>query len=217
MINGIIFDLDGTLISEREYVLGCLKNTGDYIDRTYGTKEGYLKLKSLLEIKWDKLFDRYFLQEEIPYDESDIQKLIAIYRETTPEIKLYSDVIEFLERLKSKKIKLALLTNGYREIQQKKIEIADLKKFFDLIVIPDEAGREYWKPNKWGYDVILHKFDIQPEEIMAIGDMDHDFIVPKATGMRCVYIEREDRMKDLRQDVDPVRRIYSLKEIEMEV
>lgn len=217
MIKGIIFDLDGTLISEREYILGCLENSGAYLERTFGTNDAYLKLKSLFEIKWENIFNRYFEQERIPYTEIDISNLIKVYRETDPVVKLYPDAIKTLKWLKNKGIELALLTNGYSSVQKKKIEKAELEQFFDLIIIPDEQGREYWKPSKWGYNQILHSFNVEPEETMAVGDMDQDFIIPKATGMKCVYIRRDDRMKDLSTDTTADRVIHSLTEIEMEV
>lgn len=217
MVKGIIFDLDGTLISEREYVLGCLKHTADYLERTYGTQDAYVKLKKLFETKWESIFDRYFEWENIPYKTIDIQNLIQIYWETEPVTWPYEDVDECLRSLKKKGIKLALLTNGYYSVQKKKVDAAGLEPLFDLIVIPDEKGREYWKPNRWAYDYILQTFGIRPDEAMAIGDMDHDFIVPKAVGIQCVYIRREDRIKDLNQKMEFVRRIDSLKEIEMEV
>lgn len=213
IFKGAIFDLDGTLISEREYVLGCLKNAGAYIERTYGTQNAYSELKRLLEIRWEKIFNRYFEQKKIRYDESDIKKLLAVYRQTEPVTVLYPDVAATLERLKKAGVKLTLLTNGYYEIQRKKIEKAGLERYFDLIMIPDEYGREYWKPARWGYDFFLHKYDIRPEETVAIGDMDHDFATPTVLGMACVYIERADRMKDLSPHIKPDRKIYSLTEI----
>lgn len=215
MIKGIIFDLDGTLISEREYILGCLENTGAYIDHAYGKRDAFKKLKALFEIKWERVFNRFFELEGISYDESEIQKLIKLYRDTMPAVKLYPDVMDTLDGLKRKSIKMALLTNGYYEVQKKKVELAGIDNYFDLIVIPDEFGRDKWKPNRWGYELILHKLDITPETIIAVGDMDHDFIVPNEMGMKCIYIEREDRMNALENKA--VRKIRSLKEIEMEV
>lgn len=217
MAKGIIFDLDGTLISEREYILGCLKHAGSYIERIYGTKDAYENLKNLFEVKWERIFNRYLEQEKITHDEAVIKNLIQIYRETDPEVVLYSDVVETLERLRSQGVMLTLLTNGYREVQKRKIEKSKLKQFFDLIVIPDEYGREYWKPNTWGYDMILHKLAKKPEEMLAVGDMDHDISVPKKLGMTDIYIEREDRLKDLSPDILPNRIIHSLRQIEMEV
>ena len=213
IFKGAIFDLDGTLISEREYILGCLENAGGYIERTYGTRNAYPELKKLLEIRWEKVFNRYFYQEKIHYDETDIEKLLSIYRQTEPVTVLYPDVAVTLERLKKAGMKLALLTNGYCEIQKRKIEKVDLERYFDLILIPDEYGREFWKPAPWGYDLFLHKYDLRPEEVVVIGDMDHDFTTPAALGMNCVYIERADRMKDLSPHIRPDRKIYSLIEI----
>lgn len=214
MIRGIIFDLDGTLISERKYILSCLENAGAYIERTYGDKETYSKLKSLFEAKWEKVFDRYFEQEKISYTEDDIRNLVKVYRETEPAVTLYPDVTETLKSLSVKGIKLALLTNGYYEIQKKKIEKAHLEQFFDLIVIPDKIGRHCWKPSEWGYDLILNEFGIPPEELLSIGDMNHDFIVPQLKGMKCTYIERDDRMKDLDTEIEIHSKINSLKELE---
>jgi len=217
MIKGIIFDLDGTLISEREYVLGCLKHAGSYLERVYGTKNAYENLKSLFEVKWERIFNRYLGQEKIPYDEATIKTLIQIYRETDPEVVVYPDVVETLEWLKGHGLMLALLTNGYGEIQKRKIEKSNLKQLFDLIVIPDEYGREYWKPNTWGYDMVLHKFAMKPDEILAVGDMDHDISAPKKLGMTGIYLKREDRLKDLSPEICPDGIIHSLKQIEMEV
>ena len=65
--------------------------------------------------------------------------------------------------------KLALVTNGFAEVQHPRIEKSDLKRYFEHIVISEEIGSN--KPATAFFD---HTFDLidKParEEVMIIGD-----------------------------------------------
>jgi len=213
MIKGVIFDLDGTLISERAYVTGCLEHVGRYIERIYGTRGAFFDLKLLFEEKWSNLFDRYFEKMQIAYGDEDIKTLVAVYRETAPVVRLYPGAKEVLSGLKNRGVRTALLTNGHYEVQKKKIEAAGLGAYFDVVIIPDQAGRECWKPSPWGYEQILSAFCIPAEETAAIGNADIDFVAPSDLGMKKIYIEHEDRIAGLSADRSIDKKIRSLREL----
>lgn len=112
-ILGVIFDLDDTLYSEKQYV-----------------KSGYKAVAKLLgdERLSDKLW-RYFQNGKPAIDEL-LNKLGCIerkkecleaYREQIPEITLYDGVTDLLLELKRKGIKVGIITDGRVSGQKKKI------------------------------------------------------------------------------------------------
>ncbi len=72
--------------------------------------------------------------------------MVKIYRYNNPNISLYDDAYEVLNRFKSK-YKLGLITDGHRGAQWNKIKALDIEKYMDKIIVTDDYGKDYWKPS----------------------------------------------------------------------
>lgn len=192
MINTVIFDFDGTLSSEREYIYGCFKYAEKEIEQKFGILNAYEKLKQLFNESWNDTFGRLLIREKVKYDEQDIKKLVKIYRQAPPVIKLYEDTEPTLQMLKHKEIKTAILTNGFYQIQNEKIKNSGLEEFFNAVEIPDLYGREFWKPDARRLNELLKTLGSVPEEVLYIGDSDSDYKMAQAAGTQIAFIKRED-------------------------
>lgn len=171
-ISGVIFDLDDTLYSEKQYV-----------------RSGYKAVSKRLgnEIFADKLW-KYFEKGKPAIDEllnemnceDKKEECLEAYRFQEPNICLYDGVREMLERLKHN-YKLGLITDGRPEGQKAKIKALGLGEYFDEIIITDELGGiDFRKPNPRAFQILAERFKEEYNQMCYIGDNIHkDFIAPK--------------------------------------
>ncbi len=84
-----------------------------------------------------------------------------------------------------KKYKLAIISNGGVEGINHVINKFDLRKYFDLIIISEEVGKQ--KCTTIPIKIALDKLDLKPEEVVMIGDRtDEDVLGAKKLGMVAV-------------------------------
>ncbi|AQR97013.1 HAD family hydrolase [Clostridium saccharoperbutylacetonicum] len=192
MIKALIFDLDDTLYYEKEYVLEAFKEVAHYLGNKYKKDEEklYLRMKQLLEESGrGKIFN--VICEENNFDE-DIVELIDIYRNSVPKLELYEDSIEILIWARKNGYRLGVITDGCSKVQWNKIQALGIEKMVDKIIVTDDFGKEFWKPNKKSYLDMIEFFKLEKKECAYIGDNPNkDFIGAKGIGMKTIRIIRE--------------------------
>ena len=82
--------------------------------------------------------------------------------------RLFDEVKEFLQLLKSQGVKTANITDLTAQIQFRKIMFFGLDEFFDYVVSSEEAGAN--KPDPKPFEIALSKLNIDPSMIWMIGD-----------------------------------------------
>lgn len=184
-ITGVIFDLDDTLYSEKQYV-----------------RSGYKAVSKRLgnEIFVDKLW-KYFEKGKPAIDEllnemnckDKKAECLEAYRFQEPDICLYGGVRGVLERLKQN-YKLGLITDGQPEGQKAKIKALGLGEYFDEIIIMDELGGiDFRKPNPRSFQILAESFSEEYNRMCYIGDNIHkDFIAPEMLGIKCIWFRNPD-------------------------
>lgn len=103
--------------------------------------------------------------------------------------------------------KLHMITNGFEEVQQKKLDVCDLRKYFQTITTSEEAGVK--KPEGPIFKLALRKAGAMASESLMIGD---DLVVDmsgaRLTGMDTLFFNPERH-----QHNEPVdHEIYSWEE-----
>lgn len=190
----IIFDLDDTLISERDYIESGFNVVAKKIAKDFFLKEECLKVKmnSLLKESSEKIFNRTLEFFCIKYEPEYIKILIELYRNHFPTIKLYDDAKEVIEYLYKNDFFLGIITDGYKESQRKKIEALKLRRLFHHIIITDEFGKDYWKPSEVPYEKMREYFKCSYENMVYIGDnLEKDFITANRLGIETIQISRK--------------------------
>ena len=183
-IKGVIFDLDDTLYSEKEYVASGFKAVSDYFGGGYE----------------DKLW-QYFQAGKPPIDElikefgreTTEKTALEVYRRHKPKIHLYDSVKELLENLRQRGIRIGIITDGRVEGQRNKIEALGLKKMVDDIIITDELGGvQFRKPCDISFRIMLTRWQLNPADVLYVGDnIAKDFQAPQQLGMRSLYYYNE--------------------------
>ena len=191
--DAIIFDLDDTMYSEKDYV-----------------RSGYGKIAQLFpEIKdaYEQLWG-YFMEGKAAIDcfleENGLEasvwkdKCLTAYREQVPEIKVYPGVYEMLERLHASGKKVGIITDGRVSGQYAKIQSLGLKEYTDEIIVTDElAGNaspeRFRKPNAIAFQLMMQHMNVTYDRMVYIGDnAKKDFIAPKRLGMGTIYFKNAD-------------------------
>lgn len=85
---------------------------------------------------------------------------------------------------------LHLITNGFEEVQQTKLDVNDLRKYFKTITTSEEAGVK--KPDNGIFRLALNKAGAIPQESLMIGDdLVVDMAGARAIGMDTLYFNPE--------------------------
>ena len=205
-ILGVIFDLDDTLYSEKQYV-----------------RSGYKAVAKLLGD--EKLADRlwtYFENGKPAIDEllnelgcmGRKEECLEAYREQMPEITLYDGVADLILELKSKGIKVGIITDGRVSGQKKKIQALGLDKLIDDIIITDELGGvQFRKPCDIAFRIMQRRWGLPFEQMVYVGDnAEKDFQAPKQLGMRSLYLKNKSGLY-IKSEECTVKQILTLNEI----
>lgn len=187
-VSGVIFDLDDTLYSEKDYVRSGFIAVADYL----GNPE-------YAEVLW-----AYFENGEPAIDKllADIdkinekEKVLHVYRFHKPSITLDKDICALLIRLRREGIKVGIVTDGRPEGQRNKLEVLGLYKLVDDVVITDELGGvQFRKPCDIAFRILQTKWRLPASEIVYIGDnYIKDSQAPRQLGMKFVWLRNEDSL-----------------------
>ena len=180
----LFIDLDDTLWDIHHNSKECLNEIFD----DYGYKEYYKNFDDYYNVYmpsnhhlWglyregkidkDKLIVERFLVpvRKFGIDDAEYAKSLSddFLERTTLRTKLIDGTIDLLEYLKPK-YKMHILSNGFREVQYKKINNSGLSSYFDKIILSDDIGIN--KPHKEFFNYALRKTNSEPFETLMIGD-----------------------------------------------
>ncbi|WP_224999316.1 YjjG family noncanonical pyrimidine nucleotidase [Cesiribacter sp. SM1] len=85
-----------------------------------------------------------------------------------------------------KRFPMYVLTNGFRDVQDIKLEAAGINHFFDGIFTAEDAGVS--KPNTFFFEYVLRKVGAKPQECLMVGDnLKADIIGAASAGIDSVY------------------------------
>jgi putative hydrolase of the HAD superfamily len=100
---------------------------------------------------------------------------------------LWDGVRELLTDLRNRGSRLGLLTNGFTETHQEKIELLGLRPYFDTIIISDEVGMI--KPDPNVFLLTCKRLSVDPQRTTMVGDrFDKDVAGAQAVGMKTLWV-----------------------------
>ncbi|QIA07298.1 YjjG family noncanonical pyrimidine nucleotidase [Draconibacterium halophilum] len=144
----------------------------------------------------------------------DPDKMNTFYLNEMPKQKmLMPGAIELLDFLKKKKVKLFIITNGFKEVQHRKMQRSGLAPYFDKVFISEEVKCP--KPGKQIFEHAIKSANAKKTNSLMVGDdWDSDIRGALNFGIDAVYYN------PLKQPVDiiigGVKIINSLSELRLE-
>lgn len=104
-----------------------------------------------------------------------------------------------------------IITNGFEEVQQVKVDASDLRKYFRNIITSEEAGSK--KPDPGIFEYAFEKAGTNAAESIMIGDdLKVDILGAKAIGMDQVYVNFTNykHCQDITYEVDTLEKIKEI-------
>lgn len=183
MLQGIIFDMDGTIT----------KPSVDFaaIEREIGAKVGFI-------------ID--YAERSSPEERSRALSILERFEaQAAMESELNEGVLEMLEFLSKKKLKKAILTRNSR----KSVDTVLLKHnlHFEYIVCREDAKP---KPAPDPIFLLSKKMEIHTDHLLMVGDYKYDIMCGKAAGTRTVLLRYKEYVET---EVTPDYEITSIREV----
>ena len=211
-ITGAIFDFDGTLFDSMHVWKGIKYNFFESIDIKL-TKEDEEAFKGLF---LRELFHLAIERFNLKYTYEELLEKLFVYiksrylAETEPK----NDIIEFLEKLKSKGVKMGIATATGEMALVAVLEKYGMLHYFSPIYSTYTVGASKTEPKV--YDVVLEELGTEKETTWVFEDALYAAKTAKANGYNVVgiYDVSEPKQDELKELVDIYIHDYSELDIE---
>lgn len=140
--------------------------------------------------RFHELFLKYKIENHIAFAEEFADQYVNIAPYKTH---LFPDTHEVLQYLQNK-YKLHLITNGFKEVLDKKIKHTNLEPYFDLILSAEDVGVN--KPHPLVFETALKRTNALASESLMIGDSyEADILGAKNAGMHTLHFNPKQEPK----------------------
>ena len=166
-IKACVFDAYGTLFDVNSAAAKCKEKLGKkwegFANAWRTTQLEYTWLRSLMkkhknfweitEASLDHTMENFKIKKEMR------NELLDLYKKLSP----YPEVKECLEGLRSKRIKIAILSNGTPQLLTELVKSNNIENYFDDIMSIESVG--IYKPDSKVYEMPIKKYNCNPEDI----------------------------------------------------
>lgn len=122
---------------------------------------------------------------------------------------VFDGTFEILKYLKNK-YQLHIITNGFEEIQTKKMKKSGIHDFFDVIITSESVGVK--KPNKKVFEYALNKVNANASNCIMIGDnLEADIEGALNCGIQAIHFNSENS-NTIPKNITSIHNLLDLKE-----
>tara|TARA_B100001250_G_C19579744_1_gene691465 strand:+ start:91 stop:753 length:663 start_codon:yes stop_codon:yes gene_type:complete len=213
-IKAIIFDAYGTLFDVNSAAEKCKNKIGDKWEpfsnywRTIQLE--YTWLRSLMKRHkdfWKVTEDSLDKSMEVfKIDFSIRNELLDLYR----VLSTFSEVNDVLKKLKEKKYKLAILSNGTPSLLNKLVSSNNLENIFDDVLSIEEV--KTYKPHPNVYNIPIKRYQINKNNVAYLSANTWDVSAAGNYGFNAVWVNRNNSVFD-NLDYVPIHEIKHLGEL----
>lgn len=145
--------------------------------------------REFLVLDLDKLLQRIMERIYKEIKKEDLEEMLNLVDRTFfSNLRLFPDAKLFLEGLKKEGAKIVLITDSSSYWQRKKLEVLDIKDYFDALIISGETGHSKLEPYNF---FLARRLFPREEEIYMVGDRDDtDMKGGKAIGATTILVKR---------------------------
>lgn len=183
-MKAVVFDMDGILFDTERLCMETWKELAaekgiENIDTALVGCIGLNRTDT-------RLFLKDFYGNDFPYDE--LRQIISKRMQTKmeKEIPMLPGVVELLDYLEKKQVKIGLASSSRSEIVKSHITRANLTDYFSVIIGGDMV--EHSKPLPDIYLIACDKLGVEPKEAYAIEDSPNGIRSAYSAGMKAIMV-----------------------------
>lgn len=184
-IKAVIFDLDGVIVDTMPFHAKAWQDTFKKFGIRVTKKEIYLREGE----KWDKTFFDILKKHKLKITK-EIKKEVFRHREDVfkniLKIRIFKDAPPLIRALKSKGLKLALVTGTPRK-EVKRILPKGIYKLFDVIIPSDEV--KFGKPHPEPFLRALKALKTKSKEAIVIENAPNGIKAAKEAKLKVIAVE----------------------------
>lgn len=202
-IKAVIIDLDGTMLDtapDFHYAINRMRTELDLAPLEIGAIKNFVGkgtenlMRRVLAVDFNEQdVERHFEQAMGSY----LQHYLSINGDYTT---LYPGVIEGLDALQAKGLRLACVTNKPIAFATPLLEKKGLARYFDVTYGGDSLPKK--KPDPFPLLKVCETFAVQPGQVVAIGDSSNDAQAARAAGCWVLNVPYGYNHGESIQDVD---------------
>ena len=213
-VKAIIFDAYGTLFDVNSAAEKCKGKIGNkwenFANYWRTTQLEYTWLRSLMKRHkdfWQITEDSLDKSMKVfNIDNSMKSELLNLYK----VLSTFPEVNEVLKKLKEKKYKIAILSNGTPSLINELVKSNNLDNMFDDIFSIEQV--KVYKPDNKVYNIPIQKYKIQNDEVVFLSANTWDISGGGNFGYNAVWVNRNSNVFD-NLDYEPKNEIGNLKEL----
>lgn len=191
-IQAAIFDLDGTLVDSmwvwNQIDIDYLNEKGHEVPHNFKNEISHLSFLQTAEY----VKNRFDISDPVEKILDDWNKMAFNFYAN--KIKLKEGVVQFLDMLKSKNIKIALATSNSTPLLEACLKNNGIYDYFDSITITDEVSRGKNFPDV--YLLAAKKLNVSPENCIVFEDIIPAVKGAKAANMIVIAVRDESSIDD---------------------
>lgn len=206
MIDAIIFDMDGVLVDSEPFHIEIEKRQFKLNKVSISDEEHIQYFGIATDIMWRKIAERHTLL--LPVEELIEQNRIESIRffSELDEIPVMPGLVDLLEKLKTKNYPLAVASSSFPEIIDLILGKTNLKKYFQVVVSSQEAGKS--KPEPDVFLLAAKKLGVKPENCLVVEDSANGIKAAYAAGMSCVAYQGPGADPQNQKEADTIVKNY---------
>ena len=188
MVVGVIFDIDGTLVTFRFDVPRARKALIEELGRR-GFATGGLGLSTPSQVILDSARAQSDAGRGTNYDglrRAAFSILDTLEAESARTVVLLPGVREALDALRSRGVRMAVLTNSGGKAAGEALERAGLLGRFEFVLTRDDT--EIMKPRPEGLEMAARRFGLPRGSVYYVGDSAYDVQAGRAAGIRVIAV-----------------------------
>ena len=210
----VVFDAYGTLFDVNSAAEKCKSKIGNeweaFANFWRTTQLEYTWLRSLMKRHkdfWQITEDSLEKSMKVfQIDTSMKKELLDLYK----VLSTYSEVKDVLGKLKSKKLKLSILSNGTPALLNELVTTNNLTNLFDDLFSIEEV--KIYKPDSKVYELPVKKYNIKPNEITFLSANTWDVSGGGNFGYNSIWVNRNKSQFDI-LDYQPKNEIGNLSQL----
>jgi putative hydrolase of the HAD superfamily len=190
-LKALVFDLDDTLYAEESYVRSGFRAVAGWLEAA-----GLMPAGEAFADLWSahaggrrgRIFDD-LLAARPGCGRVSASDLVQVYRAHAPDIGFYPGMEALLDEARDRSLRVGVISDGFLQAQQQKVRALGLARWAEPILLTDQWGRDFWKPNPRAFLEVQGAFRVSPDEIVYIGDNPaKDFQAPNSLGWQTIHL-----------------------------